>query len=51
MATKEAAGLVAEEGEDIRLLLIDFCLRNKIYVITRRGTGDQKQARNNPVSA
>ena len=48
----EVVGPVVEEGEDTRLLLIHFCLRNKIYVGTGRaiglGTGDQYQARNNP---
>ena len=29
MVTEEAAGLVVEEEEDIRLLLIHFCLRNQ----------------------
>lgn len=52
MVAKEAAGLVVEEGEDIRLLLIHFCLGNKIYISTGRAvgfvTGDQQQARNNP---
>ena len=55
MVTKKAVGPVVEEGEDIRLLLIHFCLRNKIYIITGRaiglGAGDQWQARNNPVTA
>ena len=45
MVTEEAAGLVVEDREDIRLLLIHFCLRNKIYIITVRAiglsTGDQ----------
>ena len=50
--TEEGAGLVVEEGEDIRLRSIHFCLRNKIYIITGKpigpGAGDQHQARNNP---
>ena len=41
----EAVGPVVEEGEDIRLLLIHFRLRNKTYIIIGRAigldTGDQ----------
>ena len=52
MVTEEAADLAVENREDIRLLLIHFCLRNKIYIITGRAiglsAGDQQQARNNP---
>ena len=52
MVTEEAVGLVVEKEEDIRLLLIHFCLRNKIYISTGRAIGfvigDQQQARNNP---
>jgi len=52
MVAEKAAGLVVEEGEDIRLLLIHFCLGNKIYISTGMAvgfvTGDQRQARNNP---
>jgi hypothetical protein len=52
MVAEKVVGLVVEEGEDIRLLLIHFCLGNKIYISTGMAvgfvTGDQRQARNNP---
>jgi len=54
MVTEEVAGLVAvvEDREDIRPLIIHFCLGNKIYIISGRaiglGNGDRPQARNNP---
>jgi len=53
MVTEEAAaGLAVEDREDIRPLIIHFCLGNKIYIISGRaiglGNGEQPQARNNP---
>ena len=52
-ATGEAAGLVVENREDIRLLLIHFCLRHQIYSLLWKsyclGTGDQQQAKKAPL--
>jgi len=36
MATGEAGGLVVEGREDIRLLLVQFRLRHKIYSLSSR---------------
>ena len=51
--TGEAAGLVVEDRAGIRLLLIHFCLRRKVYSLIRRavvlGAGAQQQAKKAPL--